>query len=73
MAGNVWERCHDRYQADLGPSAVVDPWGSANGSEHATRGGSWSYYPHVLRAAVRGHDLPEVRNNYLGFRCCRSM
>jgi formylglycine-generating enzyme required for sulfatase activity len=36
------------------------------------RGGSWSDFERIARAAVRNSGDPDLRGNILGFRCARS-
>jgi formylglycine-generating enzyme required for sulfatase activity len=74
MAGNVWEWCHDWYQADLGTSAVTDPVGSSSTeTEHVARGGCWMNNTQALRAAYRQKFGLTYRNNGVGFRCARTL
>ena len=70
MAGNVWEWCHDGYQANLGSIPITDPVGS--GPYTVTRGGAWNRSPTTLRAAARGLNAMGSRVNDLGFRCVRT-
>ena len=32
------------------------------------RGGSWNFYPRLVRSAYRFRNTPDIRNNNLGFR-----
>jgi formylglycine-generating enzyme required for sulfatase activity len=72
MAGNVWEWCHDWYQADLGSSSIIDPWGPAPRSSRVLRGGSWNLNARNLRAAFRYFNYHAHRYYYGGFRCVRT-
>jgi len=71
MAGNVWEWCHDRMQAPLGPSPVTNPIGSLSTSR-LIKGGSGGNGPALLRAAFRTLWTPSGRNQFIGFRCART-
>jgi len=53
MLGNVWEWTSDNY--DAGTKVV--------------RGGSWYNSTRIVRASVRGRDVPGRRDYQLGFRC----
>ena len=73
MSGNVWEWCHDRYQADLGVAPVVDPWGPKTGEQRTLRGGAFDNTVTRIRAAVRDPAAPMVARDYSkGFRCVRT-
>lgn len=70
MHGNVWEWVRDRYDQDYYSAAPEkDPKGPDEGSFRVIRGGSWNYYPKLLRPAVRAKAAPQAREVYLGFRC----
>ncbi|NQS98376.1 MAG: formylglycine-generating enzyme family protein [candidate division Zixibacteria bacterium] len=73
MAGNVWEWTADYYS----PTAYADssdwdnPGGPVKRSARVMRGGSWNYTERFLRCAYRNRAKPDMRNNYLGFRCAK--
>lgn len=73
MHGNVREWCqdhwHDNYQgAPTDGSAWED---RDTGADRVMRGGSWYDDARIVRAAVRCHDRPDFRFDYVGFRCAR--
>jgi len=73
MHGNVWEWVEDCFR-DSYAGAPSD--GSAVTSSDCRlrilRGGSWNYYPKLLRSAYRYATAPEVRLPTAGFRVARS-
>ncbi len=73
MAGNVWEHCHDYFQADLGVAAVTDPTGPTGGSFRVARGGSHYELPRDIRAARRVERWVLGSNVNTGFRCVRTV
>jgi formylglycine-generating enzyme required for sulfatase activity len=62
LAGNVMERCLDRF-ARYGARTDDGP------CEHVIRGGSFLSFPLDLRVSVRNSAAPELRLRDLGFRC----
>ena len=74
MHGNVWEWVQDCYK-DSYQGAPTD--GSAVAASDCRlrilRGGSWNYFPQLLRAAYRYATAPEVRLDMAGFRVACSL
>jgi formylglycine-generating enzyme required for sulfatase activity len=69
MHGNVWEWVQDCYRdsyrgAPADGSAVV----ARDCNLRILRGGSWNYFPQLLRSAYRYATPPEVRVDMAGFR-----
>jgi formylglycine-generating enzyme required for sulfatase activity len=74
MHGNVWEWVQDCYKdgyrdAPTDGSAVV----SRDCSQRILRGGSWNYFPQLLRSAYRYATAPDIRLEIVGFRVARSL
>jgi formylglycine-generating enzyme required for sulfatase activity len=74
MHGNVWEWVQDCYKdsyhgAPTDGSAVVQPGCGLR----ILRGGSWNYFPQLLRSAYRYATAPDVRLDMVGFRVARSL
>jgi formylglycine-generating enzyme required for sulfatase activity len=54
MSGNVWEWCHDVYDASYyATSPSSDPTGPSSGDLHVLRGGSWRTYPGMCTVSIR--------------------
>lgn len=74
MHGNVMQWVEDCY-ADNNRGAPTD--GSARTvqrcSSRLLRGGSWSDFPGMLRAAYRNWFNPDLRYNFFGFRVARAI
>lgn len=72
--GNVAEWVADWYDADYyktGPDR--NPKGPEQGKHRAFRGAGWIDSSTTARAAQRNGADPNVRMNWLGFRCARSV
>jgi len=72
MAGNVWERVADWWDANYyAQSPRENPQGPASGRDRVLRGGSWSSSADDVRAAKRLIGSLSA-SGYVGFRCARS-
>jgi len=65
MCGNVWEWCLNEYSNPKNIQAEGD-------NKRVVRGGSWNYNEANARAAIRGIDHVDDRNNDTGFRLVSS-
>lgn len=77
MLGNVWEWCQDGYAPDAYaklPDRAENPsfWSDAV-TERVLRGGCWFLDHRAQRVALRGGNLPTLRNAYMGFRLVREL
>lgn len=70
MHGNVSEWCLDHWHKNYdGAPTDGSAWLSKDENiRRVYRGGSWVSYPRYCRSAYRPCNLPDYRNNSLGFR-----
>jgi formylglycine-generating enzyme required for sulfatase activity len=68
LAGNVFEWTAD-WMGPYSEEILNNPLGPGAGSEKILRGSSWFYHPARARGAARDSAPPEMRLDYLGFRC----
>ena len=88
VAGNVWEWCLDKYDADFYDAhnsrnpisgavtlqAILDNFASVRTlSSRVLRGGSWYREARDVRVANRGASLPGAADPFIGFRCVRDV
>ncbi len=71
IAGNVWEWCLDRYDADYyRGSPAGNPVGAVSGRQRVRRGGAWnSGNMRMFRTDFRSKADPEIPSPDTGFRC----
>lgn len=72
MLGNVWEWTWD-WRGMYASDPMVDPTGPSDGTIRLYRGASWYFSARYCRAAVRGGDTPDHRNDVVGFRPARTL
>ena len=74
MHGNVYEWCHDYYEADYyKQSPEKDPTGPTSGSSRVLRGGSWDFFTRLTRSAFRFWVVAGFRYVNFGFRLVREL
>jgi formylglycine-generating enzyme required for sulfatase activity len=68
MLGDLWQWTADWY-GSYQPGAQSDPSGASSGQSRSLRGGSWGYYPRVVRVSSRDGGEPGDRGSSIGLRC----
>jgi formylglycine-generating enzyme required for sulfatase activity len=73
MLGNVWEWCEDDWHnnysgAPVSGDAWLDGLPEKRGLRRVFRGGCWFYSARCCRSAYRGWNMPDYRDDDLGFR-----
>jgi sulfatase modifying factor 1 len=72
MHGNVWEWCHDGFDAEYYKrSPKEDPSGPSQSTLRVFRGAGWFCHPHSGYSGGRGRGRPGIRASDLGFRVAR--
>ncbi len=72
LHGNVWEWVQDCYNDSyVGAPADGSAWESGNCDSRVLRGGSWDFFPWILRSAYRFGFTSGDRYYYIGFRVIR--
>jgi formylglycine-generating enzyme required for sulfatase activity/predicted Ser/Thr protein kinase len=70
MAGNIMEWTRDWYSPRyFGEGPAADPQGPVTGRAHICRGGGWNTGPGALRCSFRIAGTPDLRRDFVGFRC----
>ena len=77
LSGNVWEWVEDCWHESY-ENAPSDgsPWLEGNEGDcdrRALRGGSWFYFPRILRSAYRYWLARDVAFSFVGFRLARAL
>ena len=70
--GNVWEWCEDCWNESYNAArASGAAWTTGNCALRLLRGGSWNYFPRVLRAAYRERGTADDRYFSVGIPPCQ--
>jgi formylglycine-generating enzyme required for sulfatase activity len=70
MLGNVFEWCEDHMLGGYsGAPTDGSAWLQEGATQRVARGGARNHSARFIRAAYRASYLPDVRLDYLGFRC----
>jgi hypothetical protein len=72
MHGNVFEWCQDVYRSEGITEEKVEDLTVTDNESRVLRGGSFLYNAVYLRSAYRILDLPDVRDDDIGFRVART-
>ena len=72
MAGNVLEWCWDWWDK-YGEEALINPIGPDTGTWRVNRGGMYSDWIKITRAASRNQYSPSTNSSFLGFRPVRTV
>lgn len=75
MTGNVWEWVSDYYAPEYYKSFLretTNPFGPSDGTTRVIRGGGWTSGAGLIQVHVRSDQNPDIRNDYVGFRCARN-
>jgi formylglycine-generating enzyme required for sulfatase activity len=74
MEGNVWEWTKDCYHGNYdGAPDDGKPWTTGECTRRVVRGGSWLFFPDLLRSARRQAYQPDLRGKDIGFRIARTL
>ena len=72
--GNVFEWVQDCWNGSYaGAPSDGSAWESGNCSYRVLRGGSWIYFPWLLRSALRNWLNSGIRSDFIGFRVARTL
>ena len=72
--GNVWEWVGDCWNASYtGAPAEGSAWTRGDCAKRVLRGGSWYYFPRILRSANRYRNSTGLRFDSVGFRIARTL
>ena len=73
MLGNLWEWGQDCWNESYsGAPSDGSAWTSGDCSRRVLRGGSWYYFPRLVRSAFRDRGWAAGRGSFVGFRISRT-